>query len=138
MRKKLHTLLALLLLSAATLAVSCNKDNKNPDFGGSSGGGATINTIGKEQPSDKTALYYYNENSGTLYKRAGNSWKVLGSLVGFKNGNSVYSNSKAPVPSFGKDKDYFVNSTNDKVYQKRGGVWHEITIDDEIVIRDPN
>ena len=138
MRKKLHTLLALSLLSAATLVVSCNKDNKDPDFGGSSGGGATINTIGKEQPSDKTALYYYNENSGTLYKRAGNSWKVLGSLVGFKNGNSVYSNSKAPVPSFGKDKDYFVNSTNDKVYQKRGGAWHEITIDDEIVIRDPN
>ena len=32
MRKKLHTLLALLLLSAATLAVSCNKDNKDPEF----------------------------------------------------------------------------------------------------------
>ena len=138
MRKKLHTLLALSLLSAATLVVSCNKDNKDPDFGGSSGGGATINTIGKEQPSDKTALYYYNENSGTLYKRAGTRWNPIGSLVGFKNGNSVYSNSKAPVPSFGKDKDYFVNSTNDKVYQKRGGAWHEITIDDEIVIRDPN
>ena len=138
MRKKLHTLLALSLLSAATLVVSCNKDNKDPDFGGSSGGGATINTIGKEQPSDKTALYYYNENSGTLYKRAGTRWNPIGSLVGFKNGNSVYSNSKAPVPSFGNDKDYFVNSTNDKVYQKRGGAWHEITIDDEIVIRDPN
>ena len=138
MRKKLHTLLALLLLSAATLAVSCNKDNKDPDFGGSSGGGATINTIGKEQPSDDTAKYYYNETSGTLYKRSGTRWNPIGSLVGFKNGNSVYSDSKAPVPSFGKDKDYFVNSTNDKVYQKRGGAWHEITIDDEIVIRDPN
>jgi len=138
MRKKLHTLLALSLLSAATLVVSCNKDNKDPDFGGSSGGGATINTIGKEQPSDKTALYYYNENSGTLYKRAGTRWNPIGSLVGFKNGNSVYSNSKAPVPSFGKDKDYFVNSTNDKVYQKSGGVWREIAIEDEIVIRDPN
>ena len=138
MRKKLHTLLALLLLSAATLAVSCNKDNKDPDFGGSSGEGETTNTIGNTQPSDNTAKYYYNKTSGTLYKRAGNNWIPIGSLVGFKSGNTVYSNSKAPVPSFGKEGDYFVNSTNDKVYQKSGGVWREIAIEDEIVIRDPN
>ena len=59
MRKKLHTLLVLSLLSAATLAVSCNKDKEDPIFDGRNQGnntGTATNTIGNEQPTDSTAL----------------------------------------------------------------------------------
>ena len=139
MRKKLHTLLALSLLSAATLAVSCNKDNKDPDFNGNGEDTtATTNTISPNPPKDNAILYYYDENAGTLYKRAGKSWNAIGSLVGFKKGNNVYSGKGAAKPSFGKEEDYYVNSENDKVYQKRNGAWHEVGIEDEIVIKDPN
>ena len=140
MRKKLHTLLALSLLSAATLAVSCNKDNKDPDFNGNGEDTtATTNTISPNPPKDNAILYYYDENAGTLYKRAGKSWNAIGSLVGFKKGNTVYSSKRAPEPSDkGEEKDYFINSTNDKVYQKINGNWHEIDIEGEIVIKDPN
>ena len=140
MRKKLHTLLALLLLSAATLSVSCNKDKEDPSSNGGSGTGATTNIISPNEPKDNDILYYYNENAGTLYKRAGkSSWTVIGSLVGFKKGNTVYSSKRAPEPSDkGEEKDYFINSTNDKVYQKINGNWHEIDIEGEIVIKDPN
>lgn len=139
MRKKLHTLLALLLLSAATLAVSCNKDNKDPDFNGNGEDTtATTNTISPNPPKDNAILYYYDENAGTLYKRAGKSWNAIGSLVGFKKGNKVYSGKGAAKPSFGKEEDYYVNSENDKVYQKKNGAWHEVGIEDEIVIKDPN
>lgn len=140
MRKKLHTLLALSLLSAATLSVSCNKDKEDPNSKGGSGTGATINIISPNEPKDNDILYYYNENAGTLYKRAGkSSWTVIGSLVGFKKGNTVYSSKRAPEPSDkGEEKDYFINSTNDKVYQKINGNWHEIDIEGEIVIKDPN
>ena len=140
MRKKLHTLLALSLLSAATLAVSCNKDKEDPSSNGGSGTGATTNIISPNEPKDNDILYYYNENAGTLYKRAGkSSWTVIGSLVGFKKGNTVYSSKRAPEPSDkGEEKDYFINSTNDKVYQKINGNWHEIDIEGEIVIKDPN
>jgi len=140
MRKKLHTLFVLSLLSAATLAVSCNKDKEDPIFDGrnqDNNTGTATNTIGNEQPTDSTALYYYNENSGTLYKRAGRNWNPIGSLVGFERGNKVYSAKRAPKPSDGEEKDYFVNSTNDKVYQKKDGVWHEVAVEDEIVINDP-
>lgn len=139
MRKKLHTLLALSLLSAATLAVSCNKDNKDPDFNGNGEDTtATTNTISPNPPKDNAILYYYDENAGTLYKRAGKSWNAIGSLVGFKKGNNVYSGKGAAKPSFGKEEDYYVNSENDKVYQKKNGAWHEVGIEDEIVIKDPN
>ena len=140
MRKKLHTLLALSLLSAATLSVSCNKDKEDPNSKGGSGTGATINIISPNAPKDNDILYYYDENAGTLYKRAGKSnWTVIGSLVGFKKGNTVYSGKRAPEPSDkGEEKDYFINSTNDKVYQKINGNWHEIDIEGEIVIKDPN
>ena len=139
MRKKLHTLLALSLLSAATLAVSCNKDNKDPDFNrNGEDTTATTNTISPNPPKDNAILYYYDENAGTLYKRAGKSWNAIGSLVGFKKGNNVYSGKGAAKPSFGKEEDYYVNSENDKVYQKRNGAWHEVGIEDEIVIKDPN
>ena len=139
MRKKLHTLLALSLLSAATLAVSCNKDNKDPDFSGNGEDTtATTNTISPNPPKDNAILYYYDENAGTLYKRAGKSWNAIGSLVGFKKGNKVYSGKGAAKPSFGKEEDYYVNSENDKVYQKKNGAWHEVGIEDEIVIKDPN
>ena len=139
MRKKLHTLLALSLLSAATLAVSCNKDNKDPDFSGNGEDtAATTNTISPNPPKDNAILYYYDENAGTLYKRAGKSWNAIGSLVGFKKGNKVYSGKGAAKPSFGKEEDYYVNSENDKVYQKKNGAWHEVGIEDEIVIKDPN
>ena len=138
MRKKLHTLLALSLLSAATLAVSCNKDNKDPDFGDGEDTTATTNTISPNPPKDNAILYYYDENAGTLYKRAGKSWNAIGSLVGFKKGNKVYSGKGAAKPSFGKEEDYYVNSENDKVYQKKNGAWHEVGIEDEIVIKDPN
>ena len=139
MRKKLHTLLALSLLSAATLAVSCNKDNKDPDFSGNGEDTtATTNTISPNPPKDNAILYYYDENAGTLYKRAGKSWNAIGSLVGFKKGNKVYSGKGAAKPSFGKEEDYYVNSENDKVYQKKNGAWHELGIEDEIVIKDPN
>ena len=139
MRKKLHTLLALSLLSAATLAVSCNKDNKDPDFSGNGEDtAATTNTISPNPPKDNAILYYYDENAGTLYKRAGKSWNAIGSLVGFKKGNKVYSGKGAAKPSFGKEEDYYVNSENDKVYQKKNGAWHELGIEDEIVIKDPN
>ena len=140
MRKKLHTLLALSLLSAATLSVSCNKDKEDPSSNGGSGTGATTNIISPNEPKDNDILYYYNENAGTLYKRAGkSSWTVIGSLVGFKKGNTVYSSKRAPEPSDkGEEKDYFINSTNDKVYQKINGNWHEIDIEGEIVIKDPN
>ena len=139
MRKKLHTLLALSLLSAATLAVSCNKDNKDPDFNGNGEDTtATTNTISPNPPKDNAILYYYDENAGTLYKRAGKSWNAIGSLVGFKKGNKVYSGKGAAKPSFGKEEDYYVNSENDKVYQKKNGAWHEVGIEDEIVIKDPN
>lgn len=139
MRKKLHTLLALSLLSAATLVVSCNKDNKDPDFNGNGEDTtATTNTISPNPPKDNAILYYYDENAGTLYKRAGKSWNAIGSLVGFKKGNKVYSGKGAAKPSFGKEEDYYVNSENDKVYQKKNGAWHEVGIEDEIVIKDPN
>ena len=139
MRKKLHTLLALSLLSAATLAVSCNKDNKDPDFNGNGEDTtATTNTISPNPPKDNAILYYYDENAGTLYKRAGKSWNAIGSLVGFKKGNKVYSGKGAAKPSFGKEEDYYINSENDKVYQKKNGAWHEVGIEDEIVIKDPN
>ena len=140
MRKKLHTLLALSLLSAATLAVSCNKDKEDPGSNGGSGTGATTNIISPNAPKDNDILYYYDENAGTLYKRAGrSSWTVIGSLVGFKKGNTVYSGKRAPEPSDkGEEKDYFINSTNDKVYQKINGNWQEIDIEGEIVIKDPN
>ena len=139
MRKKLHTLLALSLLLAATLAVSCNKDNKDPDFNGNGEDTtATTNTISPNPPKDNAILYYYDENAGTLYKRAGKSWNAIGSLVGFKKGNKVYSGKGAAKPSFGKEEDYYVNSENDKVYQKKNGAWHEVGIEDEIVIKDPN
>ena len=67
MRKKLHTLLALSLLSAATLAVSCNKDNKDPDFG--NGGVTPESTVseGTDFPDDTTNKYYYNKTSKTLF-----------------------------------------------------------------------
>lgn len=139
MKKKLHTLLALSLLSAATLAVSCNKDNKDPDFNGNGEDTtATTNTISPNPPKDNAILYYYDENAGTLYKRAGKSWNAIGSLVGFKKENKVYSGKGAAKPSFGKEEDYYVNSENDKVYQKKNGAWHEVGIEDEIVIKDPN
>ena len=116
MRKKLHTLLALSLLSAATLAVSCNKDNKDPDFNGNGEDTtATTNTISPNPPKDNAILYYYDENAGTLYKRAGKSWNAIGSLVGFKKGNKVYSGKGAAKPSFGKEEDYYINSENDKL-----------------------
>ena len=140
MRKKLHTLLALSLLSAATLSVSCNKDKEDPSSNGGSGTGATTNIISPNAPKDNDILYYYDENAGTLYKRAGKSnWTVIGSLVGFKKGNTVYSGKRAPERSDkGEEKDYFINSTNDKVYQKINGNWQEIDIEGEIVIKDPN
>lgn len=140
MRKKLHTLLALSLLSAATLSVSCNKDKEDPSSNGGSGTGATTNIISPNAPKDNDILYFYDENAGTLYKRAGkSSWTVIGSLVGFKKGNTVYSGKRAPEPSDkGEEKDYFINSTNDKVYQKINGNWQEIDIEGEIVIKDPN
>ena len=133
-------MIALSLLSAATLSVSCNKDKEDPSSNGGSGTGATTNIISPNEPKDNDILYYYNENAGTLYKRAGkSSWTVIGSLVGFKKGNTVYSSKRAPEPSDkGEEKDYFINSTNDKVYQKINGNWHEIDIEGEIVIKDPN
>ena len=137
MRKKLHTLLVLSLLSAATLAVSCNKDKEDPDFNeGRGGGSATTSTVGKTPPNKDTAKYYYNEESGTLFKRAGSNWIASGSLVGYTSGNTVYSDKGAPNPSLGKDKDFYVNEQNDVIYRKSGSEWR--VVEDEIAILDPN
>lgn len=135
MRKKLHTLLALSLLSAATLAVSCNKDNKDPDFG--DGGIRPESTVseGTDFPDDTTNKYYYNKTSKTLFEVKGGVYIAKRSLKDYQTGSKIYYAAEQASNSFGNDKDFFVNTTTGEVYQKKNGAW--TAVDDEVYIRDP-
>ena len=135
MRKKLHTLLALSLLSAATLAVSCNKDNKDPDFG--DGGIRPESTVseGTDFPDDTTNKYYYNKTSKTLFEVKGGVYIAKRSLKDYQEGSKIYYAAEQASNSFGNDKDFFVNTTTGEVYQKKNGAW--TAVDDEVYIRDP-
>ena len=135
MRKKLHTLLALLLLSAATLAVSCNKDNKDPDFG--NGGVTPESTVseGTDFPDDTTNKYYYNKTSKTLFEVKNGVYIAKRSLKDYQTGSKIYYAAEQASNSFGNDKDFFVNTTTGEVYQKKNGAW--TAVDDEVYIRDP-
>ena len=135
MRKKLHTLLALLLLSAATLAVSCNKDNKDP---GSGGGEPSLNTTiseGTGYPNDTINKYYFNKTSRVLFKREGKTYTAIQSLKNYNSGNKIYLGTDLSNPSSGENNDFFLNTKTDKVYEKKQGIWKEV--DDEVYIRDP-
>ena len=135
MRKKLHTLLALSLLSAATLAVSCNKDNKDPDFG--NGGVTPESTVseGTDFPDNTTNKYYYNKTSKTLFELKGDTYIAKRSLKDYQTGSKIYYAAEQASNSFGNDKDFFVNTTTGEVYQKKNGAW--TAVDDEVYIRDP-
>ena len=135
MRKKLHTLLALSLLSAATLAVSCNKDNKDPDFG--NGGVTPESTVseGTDFPDDTTNKYYYNKTSKTLFEVKNGVYIAKRSLKDYQTGSKIYYAAEQASNSFGNDKDFFVNTTTGEVYQKKNGAW--TSVDDEVYIRDP-
>lgn len=135
MRKKLHTLLALSLLSAATLAVSCNKDNKDPDFG--NGGVTPESTVseGTDFPDDTTNKYYYNKTSKTLFEVKNGVYIAKRSLKDYQTGSKIYYAAEQASNSFGNDKDFFVNTTTGEVYQKKNGAWR--AVDDEVYIRDP-
>ena len=135
MRKKLHTLLALSLLSAATLAVSCNKDNKDPDFG--NGGVTPESTVseGTDFPDNTTNKYYYNKTSKTLFELKGDTYIAKRSLKDYQTGSKIYYAAEQASNSFGTDKDFFVNTTTGEVYQKKNGLW--TAVDDEVYIRDP-
>ena len=135
MRKKLHTLLALLLLSAATLSVSCNKDNKDPDFGGKETPLDTTISEGPGYPNDTINKYYFNKTSKVLSKREGKTYTAIQSLKNYNSGNKIYLGTSLPKPSSGGNNDFFVNTKTDKVYQKKQGVWKEV--DGEVYIRDP-
>ena len=135
MRKKLHTLLALSLLSAATLAVSSNKDNKDPDFG--NGGVTPESTVseGTDFPDDTTNKYYYNKTSKTLFEVKNGVYIAKRSLKDYQTGSKIYYAAEQASNSFGNDKDFFVNTTTGEVYQKKNGAW--TAVDDEVYIRDP-
>lgn len=135
MRKKLHTLLALSLLSAATLVVSCNKDNKDPDFG--NGGVTPESTVseGTDFPDDTTNKYYYNKTSKTLFEVKNGVYIAKRSLKDYQTGSKIYYAAEQASNSFGNDKDFFVNTTTGEVYQKKNGAWR--AVDDEVYIRDP-
>lgn len=135
MRKKLHTLLALSLLSAATLAVSCNKDNKDPDFG--NGGVTPESTVseGTDFPDDTTNKYYYNKTSKTLFEVKNGVYIAKRSLKDYQTGSKIYYAAEQASNSFGTDKDFFVNTTTGEVYQKKNGLWTAVS--DEVYIRDP-
>ena len=135
MRKKLHTLLALSLLSAATLAVSCNKDNKDPDFG--NGGVTPESTVseGTDFPDDTTNKYYYNKTSKILFEVKNGVYIAKRSLKDYQTGSKIYYAAEQASNSFGNDKDFFVNTTTGEVYQKKNGAW--TAVDDEVYIRDP-
>jgi leucine rich repeat domain protein len=135
MRKKLHTLLALSLLSAATLAVSCNKDNKDPDFG--NGGVTPESTVseGTDFPDDTTNKYYYNKTSKTLFEVKNGVYIAKRSLKDYQTGSKIYYAAEQASNSFGNDKDFFVNTSTGEVYQKKNGAW--TAVDDEVYIRDP-
>ena len=135
MRKKLHTLLALSLLSAATLAVSCNKDNKDPDFG--DGGVTPESTVseGTDFPDNTTNKYYYNKTSKTLFELKGDTYIAKRSLKDYQTGSKIYYAAEQASNSFGTDKDFFVNTTTGEVYQKKNGLWTAVS--DEVYIRDP-
>ena len=135
MRKKLHTLLALSLLSAATLAVSCNKDNKDPDFG--NGGVTPESTVseGTDFPDDTTNKYYYNKTSKTLFEVKNGVYIAKRSLKDYQTGSKIYYAAEQASNSFGNDKDFFVNTTTGEVYQKKNGAW--TAVDDEVYIRAP-
>lgn len=135
MRKKLHTLLALSLLSAATLVVSCNKDNKDPDFG--NGGVTPESTVseGTDFPDDTTNKYYYNKTSKTLFEVKNGVYIAKRSLKDYQTGSKIYYAAEQASNSFGNDKDFFVNTTTGEVYQKKNGAW--TAVDDEVYIRDP-
>ena len=135
MRKKLHTLLALSLLSAATLAVSGNKDNKDPDFG--NGGVTPESTVseGTDFPDDTTNKYYYNKTSKTLFEVKNGVYIAKRSLKDYQTGSKIYYAAEQASNSFGNDKDFFVNTTTGEVYQKKNGAW--TAVDDEVYIRDP-
>ena len=135
MRKKLHTLLALLLLSAATLAVSCNKDNKDPEFKPKETPLDTTISEGAGYPNDTINKYYFNKTSRILFKREGKTYTAIQSLKDYNSGNKIYLGTNSPKPSSGGNNDFFVNTKTDKVYQKKQGVWKEV--DDEVYIRDP-
>lgn len=135
MRKKLYTLLALSLLSAATLAVSCNKDNKDPDFG--DGGIRPESTVseGTDFPDNTTNKYYYNKTSKTLFELKGDTYIAKRSLKDYQEGSKIYYAAEQVSNSFGTDKDFFVNTTTGEVYQKKNGLWTAVS--DEVYIRDP-
>ena len=143
MRKRIHTLLALTTCAIAALAVSCNKDNKDPESGGgSSGGGNGTATItqasqGNGAPNPSELGYYVDKRSKTLYKRdaSGRAATVKASLPTFAEGNKLYVREGAPDSSVGAENDFYVNTKEDtKVYQKKSGTWTEVS--DEIYIRD--
>ena len=143
MRKRIHTLLALTTCAIAALAVSCNKDNKDPENGGgSSGGGNGTATItqasqGNGAPNPTELGYYVDKRSKTLYKRdaSGRAATVKASLPTFAEGNKLYVREGAPDSSVGAENDFYVNTKEDtKVYQKKSGTWTEVS--DEIYIRD--
>lgn len=143
MRKRIHTLLALTTCAIAALAVSCNKDNKDPESGGgSSGGGNGTATItqasqGNGAPNPTELGYYVDKRSRTLYKRdaSGRAAIVKASLPTFAEGNKLYVREGAPDSSVGAENDFYVNTKEDtKVYQKKSGTWTEVS--DEIYIRD--
>ena len=135
MRKKLHTLLALLLLSAATLAVSCNKDNKDPEFKPKETQLDATISEGAGYPNDTINKYYYNKTSRILFKREGKTYTAIQSLKDYNSGNKIYLGTNSPKPSSGENNDFFVNTKIDIVYQKKQGVWKEV--DNEVYIRDP-
>ena len=143
MRKRIHTLLALTTCAIAALAVSCNKDNKDPENGGGSGSGgggtATITEAsqGNGAPNPTELGYYVDKRSKTLYKRdaSGRAAIVKASLSTFAEGNKLYVKEGAPDSSVGAENDFYVNTREDtKVYQKKSGTWTEVS--DEIYIRD--
>ena len=143
MRKRIHTLLALTTCAIAALAVSCNKDNKDPENGGGSGSGgggtATITEAsqGNGAPNPTELGYYVDKRSKTLYKRdaSGRAAIVKASLSTFAEGNKLYVKEGAPDSSVGAENDFYVNTNEDtKVYQKKSGTWTEVS--DEIYIRD--
>ena len=143
MRKRIHMLLALTTCAIAALAVSCNKDNKDPESGGgSSGGGNGTATItqasqGNGAPNPTELGYYVDKRSKTLYKRdaSGRAATVKASLPTFAEGNKLYVREGAPDSSVGAENDFYVNTKEDtKVYQKKSGTWTEVS--DEIYIRD--
>ena len=135
MRKKLHTLLALLLLSAATLAVSCNKDNKDPEFKPKETPLDTTISEGAGYPNDTINKYYFNKTSRILFKREGKTYTAIQSLKDYNSGNKIYLGTNSPKPSSGENNDFFVNTKIDIVYEKKQGVWKEV--DGEVYIRDP-